>query len=241
MAGGAASLSLGGVSIPSVAAGGRAASPPSLTGRERLFKGQKRTHSNKSQRRRPRAAAPGRRRTEPGSGAAVAAARRGSLKKRLGVKRAVELLGPPSGRSSPPLPRRDGAQRGPAAEGCLRGSPQRLFPSSATGESAAYGPPLQAPACRAAVGLAPLPAPAGLAAPCGRLGLRRKSPGRDVPRGVVPHPPEVAASESLPPPKGAGLELRLGSPLCDFFKLGRQIARSAVVVATVNPDCAEIS
>lgn len=56
----------------------------------------KQTQRNKSERRRPRAAAPGRRRGEPGSGAARAAARRGSSKKPLGKRNAPwSCLDPP--------------------------------------------------------------------------------------------------------------------------------------------------
>lgn len=190
-----------GVSIPSGAAGGRAASPPSLTGGERrLVQRAEGPHRNKSERRRPRAAAPGRRRGEPGSRAAEAAARRRSFKKRLVAKRAVELLGPGLGKKSLLLPRRAGAQARPRSTGLPPGDPpsrpqqqEKTLPA---------GAPLHAsihPACMSSVGLAPPPAPMGLAGPCGQAGRRGTSP-RGVSQGFPQPPSEAAALQSLPPP-----------------------------------------
>lgn len=195
--------------------GRRASRLSSIFSRQRAaVKRAKQTRRNKSERRRRRAAAPGRRRGEPGSGAAGAAAWRGSFKKRLEAKRAVELPGPGLSKSpcccpGRPAPsaapqQRAGSGRAPRASLSSHPQQQKTLPT---------GPRLQAssyPACTASVGLAPLTAPTGLAGRCGQCGQAGRGGRSPVPRGSPP--PEVAAPQSLSPQRsGSGAQAGLST------------------------------
>lgn len=160
----------------------------------------------------------------------------------------MELLGPALSQSPPLLPRRAGARGGPAAGGLPPGEPPAPLPLpilSHGRKALPAGPSLRGsfhPACTASVGLAPLPSPVGLAGPrgAGRPGRARGASPRGGPQRFSRPLPEAAAPQSLAPPKkrvwSSGRALHYV-----IFERGRQTARSAVVFATANPDCAEIS
>lgn len=249
MAGGPASLAPRGVSIPSGAGGGRAASPPSLISRGRLLKGQNKRSGTKASGdtapgRGPREAA-GRARPRGGEGRCP----EGEFEEAPGkAKRAVELLGPalshgprccPGGPEPRAAPQQGGASgRAPCAS--PPSHPQPREKNSARGALAARQHPPGVHGFRGprtpTLARGPRRATRGGAA---RQGAGAKSPGGSP--EVLPPPPEVAAPQSLAPQRsGSGWSSGWALHYV-IFERGRQTARSAVVFATVNPGCAEIS
>lgn len=215
---------LRGVSVPSGAGGGRAASPPSLISRGRPLKGQSKRSGTKASGDVPGPRPPG------GGGESPAAGRRGPLPGG-GVRRspwesetrrgaAWTRLKPeppaaaPAGRS-PGRPRSRGAASGRAPRASPPSHPQPREESSARGALAARQLPPGVHGFRGprapTLARGPRRAARGGAA---RQGAGGKSPGGSP--EVLPPPPGGSCPSKPGPPKEAGLELRPGSPLRDF-------------------------